>query len=200
MKAIQSSQYSPVNIYGADETGTGEALARFIVSAREEFTTENDSLPLLYLTGDKNRDTIPDILDAATLTYSKLQVYETTESKEFKQQLYNALEIIGHGEFSRVFCSPHGFIHWVDHIWVVLFSPSTADFLLNTVHLETTSESPAMYRIKRAGQQLGYITVRLASIGPTTTKHLTTLGYQVSASSPKPSAESLVDVLRLSSD
>jgi len=74
LKACPPCKYSPALILGANETGTGEALARYILKHHCAYDT---SLPLLYLTGDKNRDTVPVTLAEGGLKTTPTQVYET---------------------------------------------------------------------------------------------------------------------------
>jgi uroporphyrinogen-III synthase len=74
LKACPPCKYSPALILGANETGSGEALAHYILKHHGAYNT---SLPLLYLTGDKNRDTVPVTLDEGGLKTTPMQVYET---------------------------------------------------------------------------------------------------------------------------
>ena len=70
---------SPQNIIG-EGSGTGEALANVII---QDQANRAAKLPLLYLTGDKNRDTLPTLLKAAGLHLEPLQVYGTRGSPDF---------------------------------------------------------------------------------------------------------------------
>jgi uroporphyrinogen-III synthase len=74
LKACPPCKYSPVLILGGNETGTGEALAHYILKHHNIYDT---SLPLLYLTGNKNRDTVPVTLAGGGLRVTPTQVYET---------------------------------------------------------------------------------------------------------------------------
>lgn len=47
---------------------------------------------LLYLTGDKSRDTLPKILASKSITLDSLQVYETQGSSSFSHDLRIVLE------------------------------------------------------------------------------------------------------------
>ena len=71
---------SPQNIIG-EGSGTGEALAKAII--QDQANREAAKPPLLYLTGDKNRDTLPTLLKAAGLHLEPLQVYATRGSPDF---------------------------------------------------------------------------------------------------------------------
>ncbi|KAF7327870.1 Uroporphyrinogen-III synthase [Mycena kentingensis (nom. inval.)] len=103
--AYPNSPLTPHDIRGAD-SGNGEQLAKFIVSDLPAFVA-----PLHYLTGDKNRDTLPDILHAAGLKTAPLQVYETRGSSTFTEDLKRALAL------------PNP--QW----WIVFFAPSAAEFV-----------------------------------------------------------------------
>ena len=74
LKACPPCKYSPASILGANETGTGEALAHYILKHHNACDT---TLPFLYLTGDKNRDTVPVTLAEGGLKTTPAQVYET---------------------------------------------------------------------------------------------------------------------------
>ncbi|KAF5353240.1 hypothetical protein D9756_007891 [Leucocoprinus leucothites] len=78
---LESGVNSTLDIRG-QETGTGEQLAHFIL---EDIRGDRDSNNLLYLTGDKNRDTVSKILSseeakASNITLHTLQVYETHDN------------------------------------------------------------------------------------------------------------------------
>lgn len=76
---ISHSTPSSQNIIG-EGSGTGEALAKVIIDDQGSRTTK---LPLLYLTGDKNKDTLPTLVKAAGLDLEPLQVYGTRGSPNF---------------------------------------------------------------------------------------------------------------------
>lgn len=71
------------NIIG-EVSGTGEALAKVIIDDQRERASE---LPLLYLTGDKNRDTLPTLVQAAGIVVEPLQVYATRGSPHFSTEI-----------------------------------------------------------------------------------------------------------------
>ena len=70
---------SPQNIIG-EGSGTGEALAEAII---DDQGGRAQKLPLLYLTGDKNRDALPTLVKASGLDLEPLQVYGTRGSPNF---------------------------------------------------------------------------------------------------------------------
>lgn len=74
---------SPQNIVG-EGSGTGEGLAEVII---DDQRGREPKLPLLYLTGDKNRDTLPTLIQAAGLSLEPLQVYETRGSPGFSTEV-----------------------------------------------------------------------------------------------------------------
>lgn len=84
--SFPTSPYVPRDIRGT-ESGTAEKLARFIISD----VSESGSKRLLYLTGDKNRDTLPKVLSEARLHLDNLQVYATQGSSRFEENLQTAL-------------------------------------------------------------------------------------------------------------
>jgi len=79
---------SPQNIIG-EGSGTGEALAELII---EDQGRRTPKLPLLYLTGDKNRDTLPKLVKAAGLDLEPLRVYGTRGSQNFSTGVKELLQ------------------------------------------------------------------------------------------------------------
>jgi uroporphyrinogen-III synthase len=86
--------YTPGPTLG-ESSGTGEHLANFILSS------EGPSRPrkVLYLTGDKNRDTVPRMLREAGITVIPVKVYETQFSSVFAQDLEAALQSASKGSY-----------------------------------------------------------------------------------------------------
>lgn len=75
---------SPIMIHGQESGNAGE-LANFIVEDVKANGQKNSNL--LYLTGDKNRETLGSILNDASLKFDALQTYGTTGSSSFKDDL-----------------------------------------------------------------------------------------------------------------
>ncbi|KAJ6607406.1 tetrapyrrole biosynthesis, uroporphyrinogen III synthase [Mycena sp. CBHHK59/15] len=173
--AHPQSRFVPRDTRG-ESSGTSEQLARFILADLES-SPESAQLPLLYLTGDKNRDTLPDILRRGGLELSPLQVYQTQGSESFPRDLKLAIESSPHLESNT----------W----WIVFFAPSAAEFVTPFLRhhfdlrstdgsVSSTTQSPA----------------RIASIGPTTSTYLQDqLNLQVDAVAIRPTAEDLVQAV-----
>ena len=85
LRKMPVSSFAPSsrNIIG-EGSGTGEALAKVIIDDQRSRTPK---LPLLYLTGDKNRDTLPTLVRAAGLDLDPLQVYATRGSPSFSTEV-----------------------------------------------------------------------------------------------------------------
>ncbi|KAK0442098.1 tetrapyrrole biosynthesis, uroporphyrinogen III synthase [Armillaria borealis] len=90
-----------------ESSGTAEQLANFILAEQPRPTK------LLYLTGDKNRDTLPNILGGAGVVLHPLKVYETQGSSTFPQHLKGIVPL-------------RPTVPW----WIVFFAPSAAEFVL----------------------------------------------------------------------
>ncbi|KAJ7052603.1 tetrapyrrole biosynthesis, uroporphyrinogen III synthase [Mycena amicta] len=153
------SPFTPHDIRG-ESTGNSEQLARFILA---DFPSP-PSKPLLYLTGDKNRDTLPEILRAGGLELAPLQVYKTQGSSTFPNDLKLALDNFKNS----------------DGWWIVFFAPSTAEFVLPFLreHFDLHSADASIGR--RA---------KIAAIGPTTSTFLQKqldLSVDVVAQTPTP--------------
>ncbi|KAG6868440.1 hypothetical protein C0993_002759 [Termitomyces sp. T159_Od127] len=76
--------YTPEVICG-ESSGTGERLAQYILGLPVK------PKHLLYLTGDKNRETIPSMLGEAGIELRSVKVYETQGSRTFGTDLEHAL-------------------------------------------------------------------------------------------------------------
>ncbi|KAG2125715.1 tetrapyrrole biosynthesis, uroporphyrinogen III synthase [Suillus clintonianus] len=168
--------YSPRDIRGGSETGTAERLAAFIL---KDLPSDGTNRKLLYLTGDKNRDTLPKLLESAGVALDPLQVYATKGSSTFPHDLSLALQREG---FS-----------WG---WVVYFAPSVAEFvtpvLRNHFVLPTVNSSTE----KRGQLAEHHHLVKVATIGPTTEsflKQILKLSVAVTARNPK--ADDLADAV-----
>jgi uroporphyrinogen-III synthase len=89
----------PRLVMGGEATGTGDALARYVIrhfstpailDEKSDTATSSQALPLLYLVGDKNASTIPDMLSQASpplgpIPHEELQVYETSPDPHFAE-------------------------------------------------------------------------------------------------------------------
>ena len=85
----------PKDIRGAAESGTGEKLAHFIL---RDLPPSDGPRTLLYLTGDKNRDVLPNILRDGGVDLQPLQVYATQGSSTFASDLQKALDSVSPSE------------------------------------------------------------------------------------------------------
>ncbi|KAH6904409.1 tetrapyrrole biosynthesis, uroporphyrinogen III synthase [Coprinopsis sp. MPI-PUGE-AT-0042] len=119
LRAVQSSfeqhGFRDIVIRG-EASGTGEQLIRFIVQEHPK-----TAKPLLYLTGDKNRDTVPTLLSEGGIAFRSLQVYETQPRKDFGEILNDAIEALPTD------------MPW----WVVYFAPSSAQFVVPYIQNHT---------------------------------------------------------------
>ncbi|KAG6830141.1 hypothetical protein H0H92_002005 [Tricholoma furcatifolium] len=139
--------YTPEIICG-ETSGTGERLAQFILDLHVK------PKRLLYLTGDKNRDTVPLMLGKAGIDLYSLKVYETRGSLTFEQDLIQGVT------------QSHKELHqW----WIVHFSPSAAAFTTPILakHLDFSSASPINDRVS-----VSIPKARVAAIGSVTAAFL----------------------------
>ncbi|KAH8823957.1 tetrapyrrole biosynthesis, uroporphyrinogen III synthase [Flagelloscypha sp. PMI_526] len=162
---------NPSNILGSD-AGNAEELARFIL--------QRDPIPkkCLYLTGDKNRDTLPKILgEEGGIELHSLQVYRTQGSSDFPKAL------------NRVLAEhPDPSTEW----WTTFFAPSSSEFVLPTLtqHFAFLPFAPASPSQRNS---------RVAAIGPTTQAFLeTTANIHVDAVPSKPTPEELLRTIQKS--
>lgn len=80
---------APVDVRGGSDAGTAERLATFILA---EGGGGGEGRRMLYLTGDKNRETLPGMLTAGGVVLETHEVYRTTGSSTFRADLGAALE------------------------------------------------------------------------------------------------------------
>ncbi|TFK27260.1 tetrapyrrole biosynthesis, uroporphyrinogen III synthase [Coprinopsis marcescibilis] len=106
--AFKDQGFSAVNTLG-QASGTGEQLGHFIVKEHPKGGKD-----LLYLTGDKNRDTVARLLKDGGISFRALQVYETRPLLDFASRLEEAVTVLDQGEKE-----------W----WIAYFAPSSAAFV-----------------------------------------------------------------------
>ncbi|KAK0232124.1 tetrapyrrole biosynthesis, uroporphyrinogen III synthase [Armillaria nabsnona] len=122
-----------------ESSGTAEWLANFILAEQPRPATK-----LLYLIGDKNRDTLSNILGGAGVSLHSLKVYETQGSSTFSQYLKGIIPVRPNVPWGIVFfaLSAAEFVLLflreqfdVGSVKVVVIGPTTATFLHETVGL-----------------------------------------------------------------
>ncbi|TBU24877.1 tetrapyrrole biosynthesis, uroporphyrinogen III synthase [Dichomitus squalens] len=181
LRAIPSSPYSPQVIRGAAETGTSEKLAHFIAADLSSSSSPSPSKKLLYLVGDKNRDTLSTILEDAGLDLESLQVYATQGSSRFEEDLLNVLNGVQG-------LDPQADERW----WIVYFAPSSAKHVspILSRHFDIPLTDDATGNSSGTGSR----GARLAAIGPTTASSLESdLGLRIEVIAAKPTPESLAN-------
>lgn len=168
----------PELILGAEESGTGERLASFILrhfeSSAEPATTSRRRRKLLYLTGDKNRDTVPRILEDGGVELDTLQVYATSRAPGFQADLERILDVVSDGD---------------GLVWIVLFSPSGSKECL--AELRQRQLVPRVDATKPSSNSLAN-RLRFAAIGPVTQQFLEEERIPVHAVAERPEPEALV--------
>lgn len=110
-------------ILGAEESGSAERLASYITSRTSPPSAADPNPPLLYLVGDKRKDTLPSLLKRQGIRMHEIQAYETFQSPTFEGD-YDALKPYEPFE------------------WIVFFSPSGAKLLLPLLQREKLDAFP----------------------------------------------------------
>ncbi|KAF9476896.1 tetrapyrrole biosynthesis, uroporphyrinogen III synthase [Pholiota conissans] len=162
-------------------SGSAATLAPFILDDLKERPAK-----ILYLTGDKNRDTLPRILNEGGISLQPLQVYETQGSTSFEASLLSKLPS-SRGMDNNI---------W----WIVYFAPSAAAFVTAILHKHfdfersqpptppTTTAATATAATASPLRQ-----AKVAAIGPTTSSFLQDdLELRVHAMAQKPTPEDLL--------
>ncbi|GAA6001596.1 uroporphyrinogen-III synthase HEM4 [Rhodotorula paludigena] len=196
-------------VLGADESGTGEKLASFILAHFRAASTLPRRRRLLYLTGDKNRDTLPRIVHEGSegkIELDALQVYATQRTRTFEDDVEEILRGIIAEEDGK------------GDIWFALFSPSGAKECIAALRrrgvLPPSSRSPSPRPASASPAPSGPAAprpssalttpaysdlaprIRLAAIGPVTQSYLEEQGLTVHAVAAKPEPEALVRAVR----
>lgn len=114
LQAIEG-QHAPRVVCGAEQSGTSETLAGYITT---RLAAAAPAHPLLYLTGDKRRENLPDILSKASIPLEELVVYETAPLPDFSVRFRASLDRLAE----------------VESAWIALFSPSGANLALPILH------------------------------------------------------------------
>lgn len=108
-------------ILGAEESGSAERLASYI-------TSRTCASPLLYLVGDKRKDTLPSSLKQHGIMLQEVQAYETFQSTTFEADY---ADLQKHAPFQ----------------WIIFFSPSGAKMLLPLLDLNALDHVPRLAAI-----------------------------------------------------
>ncbi len=172
MKTIPQSP--PLRVFG-EHTGTGDALARYILQHYGDWYRGRPTKPpLLFLVGEQRRDIIPktlmdDTLPADTrIEVTETVVYGTGVMESFPKDFEQIL--------SRTRDRPTK--------WVVVFSPTGCDSMLRGLGFTLDGKTT------KAAQGPGQRTTYIATIGPTTRDHLIrTFGVEPDVCAKKPSPE-----------
>lgn len=218
--ALQRAPCPPCQdqVFGAEESGTGERLAEYIVqhfrAAQRGAPTSSTRRPrLLYLTGDKNRDTIPRRLEAGQIDFDPLQVYSTSPSPSFATNLDAVL--------ARVEAASEEDKDTDEQVWFALFSPSGAAECLTEMRKRrlipppspSPTSTPSRFRTTNGSPSLPSegdspsaapskpdyshlaARIRFAAIGPVTEQFLHDQALPVHAVADKPEPSALLEAV-----
>ncbi|KAK4185288.1 putative Uroporphyrinogen-III synthase [Podospora australis] len=167
-RALKAVPQTPqLQVFG-EHTGNGETLAPYILEHYVEwYKNREPKPPLLFLVGEKRRDIIPKVLRAAGWQVDEVVIYGTGEMKSFKEDFTQRME------------------ETVDRQqrWVVVFSPSGCDTMLDVLRLCDGADTGEAKQTPLACRTY------LAAIGPTTRDHLINLGCKPDVCAEQPSPE-----------
>ncbi|KAJ2904983.1 uroporphyrinogen-III synthase HemD [Zalerion maritima] len=169
------SQVPPLNVFG-EHTGTGDALAQFILEHYAEWYKHYPvKPPLLFMVGETRRDIIPKTLMDETLPSDRrIQVTETV--------VYGTAVM---DSFADHFAEQLETTEEANERWAVVFSPTGCDSMLGLMGLLGDDGKAKAVARKR--------TTFVATIGPTTRDHLVkNYGFEPDVSAKKPSPEGVL--------
>ncbi|KAG8984997.1 hypothetical protein FRB90_005002 [Tulasnella sp. 427] len=180
LAALRPALYpSPDYVLGAAATGSGDKLASFIIKSLLD-KAERSSVPILYLTGDKNRDTVETALANAHIAIQACQVYQTSARPALSAEIKDAVARLPS--------------HSVDDIWVAFFAPSSAKMALPAL-----GEVLNLPNATVSGNSSHLRCARFAAIGKTTSTYLVeehATKFRMEAVAATPTAEGLADAIR----
>lgn len=174
-----------------EETGNGEALAKFILEYSKTLSPEvthlnNQKLPLLFLVGEQRRDIIPKTLESENLpaadriAVQEVIVYETGEMATFEEEF---MELLQAAKAARI-----------KEQWVVVFSPQGCGAMLNA--LGWLDEKSAKFSPAHREVLMGPMKTSIATIGPTTRDFLKEeFGFEPDVCAEQPSPEGVGDAI-----
>ena len=174
-----------------EETGNGEALAKFIQAYHETLSPEvthlnGRKLPLLFLVGDQRRDIIPKTLESEHLSpaqriqVQEVVVYETGEMATFEEDF---MELLRAAKTAKV-----------KEQWVLVFSPQGCGAMLNA--LGWLEEKTAKFSAAQRDVMMGPMKTRIATIGPTTRDFLKEeFAFEPDVCAAQPSPEGVVEAI-----
>ncbi|EGG19325.1 hypothetical protein DFA_02112 [Cavenderia fasciculata] len=149
---------------------------RIIEKQHKSIDNNNNNNRVLYLCGNIRRDELPSTLKSNNIILDELIIYENTTNNN------STTSSGGQDEEEDMVLTRLNMIK--DRIqWIVFFSPSGVDYIINNHKSLIHSES-----------NTGCANIRIASIGPTTTKHLKEQ-YEITPNitSSSPNAQSLLN-------
>jgi uroporphyrinogen-III synthase len=100
---MHSTQFSESLILGAAQAGGSESLARFVVDDRALRCAGGK---LLYLTGDKNKDTFHRIMSENGVIVEEIMVYVTRAANDLEERVASTVQQIVNGATSYVIRLP----------------------------------------------------------------------------------------------
>lgn len=100
MTTSHPTKFSESLILGATQAGNSETLARFVL---DDLASKRTVGKLLYLTGDKNKDTFQRTMSENGVTAMELMVYETKAARDLEERIARTVQEIINGEACGVF-------------------------------------------------------------------------------------------------
>ncbi len=170
-KVLKKLDFSDVR--GGSDAGNGSILADLILQDYEyQISSSKTKISIVFFTGETRRDIIPRKLGSVgkQLRLFEKIVYKTTVLKGVQETIFNELDLI-----SKV-------INKNSTIFVVFFSPQGANEALESIN----------YLISKNQD----ITLRIASIGPTTQKWLLEHNVEPQVTAVKPQADALLEGIK----
>ncbi|SPO01331.1 related to uroporphyrinogen III synthase [Cephalotrichum gorgonifer] len=184
-RALRATPHgSRLQVFG-EHTGTGEALAAFMLDHYREWYKDRATLPpLLFLVGEQRRDVIPRTLmdeklpEDRRIRVDEVEVYGTGVMESFPVDLERALEELRTRPV----------------LWVIVFSPTGSEAMLKgTGFLDEAGKVRAGDEGRpREGPQ-----ILVATIGPTTRDWLNGFGFTPHVCAERPSPEGVLSGIAL---
>lgn len=174
------------------KSGNAAVLAPFILN-----DVKQRPATLFYLSGDKNRDTIPRLLKEGGIELDTLQVYRTQAASSLGRMVSERVARYSkpNGKFTKFLqiagCDLTFYV--AEPWWIACFAPSSTLFAFPYLQQHFSFREIS----QKTDAQKGLLPTRIAAIGPTTESCLESdLSLCVDVTAAHPTAEALLSVIQ----
>ncbi|KAM9978274.1 hypothetical protein ACTFIY_012025 [Dictyostelium cf. discoideum] len=158
------------------ESNATDLAKRITLDYNNEFKENNNNKALLYFCGNQRREELPLYLKNNNIQLKELVTYQSQTSDDSINDILNLIKRVLQSNKMEIY-------------WLVFFSPSGVDFVLETIDNQSSALSLSRTSIFNNNK------IKVAAIGKTTENCLKTHNIKVDIVSPFPNAESLFSAI-----